>query len=553
MPISKRWAFLVGINRYTDYGTLSYCVDDVLALEKLLKALDYTVVSLHDRLDQEDRDGNPNPRYPTENNIRAELKNLCKAIKDGEKQGQDDLLLIYFACHGTRQPDNQPRLVARDTRKSLVQTGAISIVEIEQEMNASGAGCKILMLDACHMGLAKTGTRAPEDPDLLRKIHDLAKGYALIAASTDQQDAHEWDGAKHGVFSFYVLSGLSGKADFHGKSYVTVGDLSNYILDKLQDWRVQQGVDQVPQGRVEGNLGDFILVDQYHRLQQLAISEVSPSESAQAPGQGLQSRGRSPNQIVECLWSLDCEPQCQTFKTNTPTARRAAAFVVQAKDKRIQHWLVKRLVNQIPNVANARVFPITVPTHPMWKNRDFWELWTDLARKLHCPSEPAAVIESLVQVYRTKPIIMAMYGWSGVSRSQALQRQVLDELWQPLVEAIGALKEQPLRSRVILFLAEGQDQVAEAPTSNNPANPVVPIRLEPLTQINSDHLADWFLSDKVFPELSQNRSEAQIEALINEEILEWSADPDQAIEQICYIFGLENGIADIEADWRLAG
>ncbi|NEQ34315.1 MAG: hypothetical protein F6K04_25575 [Leptolyngbya sp. SIO4C5] len=428
MPIRKRWAFLVGINRYTDYGTLSYCVDDVLALEKLLKALDYTVVSLHDRLDQEDRDGNPNPRYPTENNIRAELKNLCAAIKDGENQGQDDLLLTYFACHGTRQPDDQPRLVARDTRKSLVQTGAISIEEIEQAMNASGAGCKILMLDACHIGLGKTGTRAPEDPELLRKIHDLAKGYALITASTDQQDAHEWDGACHGVFSFYVLSGLSGKADLHDKDYVTVGDLSGYVLSKLQDWRVEQGIDQVPQGRVEGNLGDFILIDQYRRLQQSFLPEASLNE-ALSPGQGLQSRGRSPNQVIECLWSLNCEPQCQTFKTNTSRTRRAAAFVVQAKDSRIQHWLVKRLVNQIPNVANARVFPITVPTHPMWKNRDFEELWQDLARKLHCAGEKAAVIAALVEVYRTQPIIMAMYGWSAMSRSQALQKQVLDELW----------------------------------------------------------------------------------------------------------------------------
>jgi hypothetical protein len=547
MPIRKRWAFLVGINRYTDYGRLSYCVDDVLALEKLLTAVDYTVVTLHDRLDRDSR------RYPTEKNIRAELKRLCAAIKDGENQGQDDLLMVYFACHGTRTPDDQPCLVAWDTRKILIEEEAISIAKIEQEMNVSGAGCKILMLDACHIGLGKTGTRAPEDPELLRKIHDLARGYALIAASTDQQDAHEWDGVNHGVFSFYVLSGLSGKADLHGKSYVTVADLSGYILDKLQDWRVQHSVDQVPQGRVEGNLGDFILVDQYHRLQQFAVQEVSPTELPQTTGQGLQSRGRSPKQLVECLWSLDCDPQCQKFKVNTPHTRRAAAFVVQAKDKRIQHWLVKRLVNQIQNQANAWMFPIVVPAHDMWQKRDFGELWADLARKLHCPSEPAAVIEALVQVYRTKPIIMAMYGWSDGSRSQALQKQVLDELWQPLVEAIGALEQQPLRSRVILFLAEGREQTNAAPAADQPANPVVPIRLEPLTQICPDHLADWFLSDKVFTSLSDHRSEDQIGALINEEILEWSADPDQAIEQICYIFGLENGIADIEADWRLAG
>ncbi|NEQ33306.1 MAG: hypothetical protein F6K04_20295, partial [Leptolyngbya sp. SIO4C5] len=162
-------------------------------------------------------------------------------------------------------------------------------------------------------------------------------------------------------------------------------------------------------------------------------------------------------------------------------------------------------------------------------------------------------IAALVEVYRTQPIIMAMYGWSAMSRSQALQKQVLDELWQPLVKAIGALNEQPLRSRVILFLAEGRDLAAEAPAPDNSANPVVPIRLEPLTQISREHVADWLESDVVFSVLSQYLAEDQIGALIDEEILEWSSDPVQAIEEICYIFELENGIADIEADWRLAG
>lgn len=552
MPIHKRWAFLVGINRYTDYGSLSYCVDDVLALETLLMAANYTVVCLHDRLDRDNQDGKPNRRYPTVDNIRAEFQRLCTAIQAGGNQGQDDLLLVYFACHGTRHSDDQPRLVATDTRKSLLADRAISITEIEQGMNSSGAGCKILMLDACHIGLG-TNTRAPEDPELLRKIHDLAKGYALLAASTDQQDAHEWEGVKHGVFSFYALSGLSGKADLHGKNYVTVNDLSGYILTKLQDWGVRQGADQVPQGRVEGNLGDFILVDNHQALQP-SIAVASAQLEPALANQGIQSRGRSPAQVVDCLWSLDCETQCQAFKGGIPRSRRAAAFVVQAKDSRIQHWLVKRLVNQIPNVANARVFPFVVPNHPMWKTRDFGELWIDLARKLQCSTEPAAVIDALVQVYCTKPIIMAMYGWSGMARSQTLQQQVLDELWKPLVEAVGALDGPPLRSRVILFLAEGHKPATlSAAAASSPANPVVPLRLEPLAAITSDHIADWMESDVVYPHLSQVIHPAQLGTLINEEILEWDTDPVAAIEQICYIFELENGIADIEAEWRLAG
>lgn len=47
-----RWAFLVGINRYTDpnFNTLQFCVNDVLALEEVLKQVGYGVVCLHSEL-----------------------------------------------------------------------------------------------------------------------------------------------------------------------------------------------------------------------------------------------------------------------------------------------------------------------------------------------------------------------------------------------------------------------------------------------------------------------------------------------------------------------
>ena len=550
MSIRKYWAFLVGINRYTEYSSLTYCVDDVLALEKLLTAASYQVVCLHDRLDWKNSDGGLNHLYPTEVNIRGQFENLCSRIRSGSKGGKDDLLLVYFACHGTHHSE-QPRLVASDTYPSSLAK-AISITELEQEMNSSGAGCKVLMLDACHIGLGKTNTRAPENPELLRKIHDQAKGYALLAASTDQQKAYEWDGAKHGVFSFYVLSGLSGNADHQNKNYVTVDDLSGHILDELQNWCAKNNVNQSPQGRTEG-LGTFILIDNYQGFEQSISVSSLDIESVQS-SQGIQGRGRSPAQVIDALWSLDCDPQCQAFKAGTPRSRRAAAFVVQAKDSRIQHWLVKRLVNQIPDVANASVFPFVVPTHPMWKRRDLGELWIDLARKLQCQAEPATVIENLVQIYRTKPIIIAMYGWSSMNRSQTLQQQVLIDLWQPLVEAVGRLDGPPLRSRIILFLAEGPNLATASPTESPPhLAPIVPIRLEPLTEITNDHIADWMESDRVYPKLSQLIPPDELGTLINEEILEWDCDPVAAIEQICYIFELENGIADIEAEWRLAG
>jgi hypothetical protein len=540
--LRKSWAFLVGINEYTDYATLRYCVDDVRSLEDLLNRIGYVPVCLHDRLGSRDK------RYPSRTNILAELKSLL------DKVGEKDLLLVYFACHGVRSPqDTKPMLIAADTRKRELASSAISILDdLEPAIRASKAQQKVMLLDACFIGQGRGETDSAE---FLRKVSELASGFEVISASTEDQEALESSGLKHSIFCHFVLKGLAGEATL-GQNAVMLSNLKSYLMAEIAEYTVRLGLDQMPQGRSDGNLGDFMLVDYTTtarpNLDELQGSGVIQSNGIQIDAPTIQGRGKSPaNQVTECLWTLDCEPQCQTFKTNTTRSRRAAAFVVQAKDTRIQHWLVKRLVNQIPNVANARVFPFVIPTHPMWRNRDFGELWLDLSRKLQCSPAPADAIHALVEIYQTKPIIIAMYGWSGMARSQALQKQVLTELWNPLVEVVGALETQPMRSRIILFLAEGHEQTAtNVPLGSDVS---IPIRLDPLTEITPDHIADWIESNQVFPVLSQLMSEEELQTLIRDEILEWGSDPVDAIEQICYTFKLENGIADIEAEWRLAG
>lgn len=251
--ICDRWALLVGVNRYIDpaFPSLKFCVKDVLALEQTLKDLGYTVVCLHDELNPDD------PRYPTRDNIEAELAQLCRAVK------QDDLLLVHFACHG-KLVENQPVLITREIRAATLAKKALSLAEVEKQIRESKARRLVMMLDACHTGVAIG--RDVADPDFIRNAYELAEGFALIAASTAQQIAQEWQEKEHGVFTYYLLEGLSGKADRNGKKFVTVNDLQTHVLDGLTRWNVQHGgLIQTPTVRAEG-LGDMILADYRGRL-----------------------------------------------------------------------------------------------------------------------------------------------------------------------------------------------------------------------------------------------------------------------------------------------
>lgn len=250
--MKKRWAFLVGVNRYTDpnFSSLKFCVNDVVALERVLTQLGYTVVCLHDELD------NNSPRFPTRDNVEAELEAICKAVQ------ADDLLWVHCACHGTlvekQSNKKEPVLITKDIRQASLKTRALSVAEVEKYMRGSGARQLILTLDACHSGV-DIG-RDVTDPEFIRNVYELAEGFALIAASTAQQKSFEWQEKQHGVFTYHLLEGLSGQADRKGKDFATVDDLKTHVLNGLRNWNVKNSLMQEPTARTEG-LGDIIVAD----------------------------------------------------------------------------------------------------------------------------------------------------------------------------------------------------------------------------------------------------------------------------------------------------
>ncbi len=249
-PIRNRWALLVGINRYIDpaFPDLRFCVNDVLALERRLTALGYTVVALHDRAAEE-------RLLPTRDNFEGELGRLC------ETAGEDDLLWVHFAGHGLLV-DGRPALVTREMRSYPLHNNPrypLFLDDVERMMRESRARRLVLTLDACHVGVEMGRDLA--DPEFIRHAYELAEGFVLLAASTAQQRAQEWEAEEHGVFTYYLLEGLSGRADRAGKGFVTADDLKTHTLDGLRRWNITHGgLLQEPTARIEG-LGDIVLAD----------------------------------------------------------------------------------------------------------------------------------------------------------------------------------------------------------------------------------------------------------------------------------------------------
>ncbi len=250
-PIENRLALVVGINNYTEsnsYPTLSYCVKDANDMAQALKACNYSVRLL--------RDVSPDTsaQFPTRINIRAELKELCA------KTRPNDLLLLYFACHGVVLDDGRQFVIVQDTRSKELEDSSLALVSIKDLIKqlAPARRC-VLILDACHSG---ADVREITEKDVVLHAYESAHGFATIAASTSKQVANEVGG--NGLFTKFVLEALSGtaRAAFASQEkVVTVSSLQNYALAGVRKWTIENGRKLQEPSSVDAVVGDMILAD----------------------------------------------------------------------------------------------------------------------------------------------------------------------------------------------------------------------------------------------------------------------------------------------------
>lgn len=574
--MQKRWAFLVGINNYPSFPGegLNWCADDVLALEELLNQAGYSVTCLHDQgKDWQD------PKFPRQTTIKGELKKFCDRIRSSPNPEEEDLLLVYFACHGRRDQRGIPRLLATDSHPDELEQ-AIAVSDVEKIMANSGAGCRMLMLDACQIGQGDVGLtgRGTADDELLRRIHEDAKGYALLTASTSTQEAFEWTPLKHGIFAYYVLRALSGAASPRHQPYVTVNDVAGYVSRSIQELTHNLNVQQYPCQKVD-NFAHFILIPEEH---QAAVAGLCPPE----PGEGAKSqpvagRGGNPQlpvvkQVIDSLWTLDYKGQCQIFNKAITKITNGAVIAVQAEEDVLQLWLAKRLLRELPE-PQTNLYDNCCTIHARQAVGDFDVVWRELWTWLqHQPGQEAipyenseTVLDALVEFYgQDQNIVIVVDDWHSsvkgrrAREAQAFLQRLADEFWGPLRQRIDQKAISPLFHRLVFCLMDVKGEEGNLGRLGEMFGDVGWIDLEPFTLITprkddaseeydpAEEFRDWAIRSTLKQQLDTSQIRGLLEDFSTEVSLKNSVN---IISDICKACGLEHGIDDIREDWRLAG
>lgn len=230
----QRWAVVVGVSEYLNPGIPS------------LKYADKDAEALADFLRRPEGGGYDSEHLRVLLNKDATLANLKDALINFLNQAIDmDLVLIYFAGHGAPEPARPQNiyLLTADSDPSSLGTTAFPMWDIQTVLaRYINAKRVIVFSDACHSGnisvnFATRGVGSTEQNLVNQYLSDLSKskeGVIVFTASASGEVSQEFPEMGHGVFTYYLLEGLQGKADYDNDYTITINELMQYVEEQVK-------------------------------------------------------------------------------------------------------------------------------------------------------------------------------------------------------------------------------------------------------------------------------------------------------------------------------
>ena len=178
------------------------------------------------------------------------------------KPRPDDLVVIYFAGHGSPDPNDSRNLyfLTYDTKIEDMGGTAFPMFQFQDVFERVLKAKRVITLvDSCHsFGVSGAKNVGGSGNNLVNQyVQRFASSgeRAVLTASDLSELSYEdtkWGGG-HGVFTYFLLQGMRQAADINHDGVVTVAELSQFLRDKVS---TATGGEQHPQSLV-GGVGDI--------------------------------------------------------------------------------------------------------------------------------------------------------------------------------------------------------------------------------------------------------------------------------------------------------
>lgn len=250
----ETWAVIIGINKYANFQPLKYAVDDAREFYRYLVEVNkVSKDKIWLMLDEE----------ATLDKIRSILGTRLR-----RSAGKEDTVIIFWAGHGAIESDStsvdgdglEKYILPHNADIKDLYTSAMPMVEIARIFQRISSERLVFITDTCYSGatggrtVPVLGVRTNISGAFLERISQ-GRGRVVLTASDANEVTVESDDLRHGVFTYYLLEGLRGKADLDGNGIITVDEVYRYVSIKVPQ---ATGQEQHPVRKGE-MMGEIIL------------------------------------------------------------------------------------------------------------------------------------------------------------------------------------------------------------------------------------------------------------------------------------------------------
>ena len=163
-------------------------------------------------------------------------------------KGKSDVV-VYFSGHGiANSKDNNTGILPFDVDPNYAI--GLPLKELYYNLSKMGAKTVTVYLDACFTGQTRDSKMLIADarPIIISPKKDsVPSNVTVFSASTGSQISGAIKEKEHGLFTYYLLKGMSGDADINKDKSIQINELSSYVSKNVKDQAAINGREQTPE------------------------------------------------------------------------------------------------------------------------------------------------------------------------------------------------------------------------------------------------------------------------------------------------------------------
>lgn len=226
------YAIIIGVADYKNYtsynGDLNYTINDARKFCEFLRSRQGGSV--------------PASNIILLTNERASKANIiAKAKALFSKAKSNDRVIFYFSGHGSKGC-----FVPYDV--TLCGGNMLYFSEVKAIFRCAKCKTKLLFADSCFSGSMK-GLKTKALNETIRKEIKTTSNMniAVMMSCSGDEVSLEMNDLQQGLFTYYLMEGLSGKANKDNNGYVTIQELFYYVYKKVTKKAAATGDKQTPE------------------------------------------------------------------------------------------------------------------------------------------------------------------------------------------------------------------------------------------------------------------------------------------------------------------